>query len=87
MNSLLTNLIPQKFKVGQNYYREIHVQKAIPTHEGSKFELDCVVFKSSYILMIDVISFKLRLINFVYFFETQPVVYSYDTVGGSLSLM
>ena len=29
MNSLLTNLIPQKFKVGQNFWSEIYVQKAI----------------------------------------------------------
>ena len=29
MNSLLTDLIPQKFKVDQNFYREIHVQKAL----------------------------------------------------------
>ena len=70
INSSLTNLIPSQIKVGQNFYLEIHVQKAntcgIPTNQGSKFKLDCVKFKNSYILMIDVIKFKLRLINFVY---------------------
>ena len=34
-------------------------------------KLDCVKFENGYILLIDVISFKLSLINFVYFsFET-----------------
>ena len=46
----------------------------ILTNEGSKFKLDCLKFKNSYILMIDVINFKLRLINFVYFFfETRGI--------------
>ena len=32
--------------------------------------LDCVELRNSYILLINVIRFKLHLINFVYFFET-----------------
>ena len=47
IHSLLTNLIPQKLEVGQNFYYEIHdVQKAnislytrwISTNEDSKFK-------------------------------------------------
>ena len=37
------------------------------TNEGSKFKLGCVKMKHSYMLWIKVLSFKLRLINFVYF--------------------
>ena len=29
MNSLLTNLIPQNFEVGQTFYLEVHVQNAM----------------------------------------------------------
>ena len=36
---------------------------------GSKFNLDCLEFKSSYILLINAINFMLCLINYVYFFE------------------
>ena len=38
----------------------------IQKSDVSKFKLDCVESKNSYILLIDVINFKLRLINFVY---------------------
>ena len=60
------------------------------TNEGSKFELDCVEFKNSYILGITVINFKLCLINFVYmFFETPSGSESFDfkppTPRGSLT--
>ena len=41
--------------------------------EGWKFKLDCVESKNSYILLIDAISFKLRLINLVYIFSKHPV--------------
>ena len=36
---------------------------------GSKIKLDCIKYKNSYVLLIDDINFKLRLINFVYFFR------------------
>ena len=36
----------------------------------SKFKLRCVPSKNSYIILIDVINLKLRLINVVYFFKT-----------------
>ena len=36
-----------------------------------KFTLDCLKVENSYMLLIDVISFKVRLINFVYFLETH----------------
>ena len=44
------------------------------TNEGSKFKLDCVQSKNSYISLINVINFKLRLINFVYFFEIPGTI-------------
>ena len=73
---------PQKFEIDQNFQLEIHVQKAISlntwwisTNEDSKFKLDCVKSKNSYILIIKVIKFKLRFINFVYFFLRCPVWY------------
>ena len=76
MNSLLTNLIPQK----NSKLAKISILKFtfkshasfntswIPTNEDSKFKLDCAESENSCILLIDVISFKLRLINFVYIF-------------------
>ena len=43
---------------------------------AQKFKLDCVKSTNTYILLIGVINFKFRLINFVYiFFETPLVVY------------
>ena len=42
----------------------------IPTNRDQHF-LDCVETKNCDILLIDVINFKLQLINFVYFFETS----------------
>ena len=45
----------------------------IPPNEGSKFELDCVESKNSCILLIDIISFKLRLTKFVYIFLRHSV--------------
>ena len=59
INNLLRNLIPPK------------IQKK----KGSKFKLDCVELKNSCILLIDIISFKLHLINFVYFFDTPGMIY------------
>ena len=64
-------------KLAKNFLLEIHVQKGISlsvldgsnkTNERSKFKLNCVKLGNSYILMIDLISFKLRLINIVHFF-------------------
>ena len=46
--------------------------KQILTNEGSKFKLDCIKTKNSYILLIDDINFKLCLIDFVYLFR-HPV--------------
>ena len=39
------------------------------------FKLDCLESKNSYILLINAVSFKLCLINFVYFFETPGSVH------------
>ena len=38
-------------------------------YEDSKFKLDCVESRNSHTWLIDIIKFKLRFINFVYFFE------------------
>ena len=38
-------------------------------NEGSKFKLDCVESKNSYILTINAINFKQSLNNFEYFSE------------------
>ena len=46
------------------------------TNDSSKFKLDCAKSDNSYILLIDVINFKLRFINFVYFFETPDSIIS-----------
>ena len=35
---------------------------------GSKFKLECLEVKNSYLLLIDIINFKLPLINFEYSF-------------------
>ena len=46
----------------------------IPTNEGSKLKLDFVESKNSRVsLMIDVLSFKLCLVDFVYFFDTPGI--------------
>ena len=74
-------MIPQKFRVGQNFELEIYVQKAstfsfsswIRANEGSKFKQDCVESENSDILLINAINLKLRLIDFVYFFFRHPV--------------
>ena len=47
----------------------------ILTNEGSKFKLDRVELKHSYILWIKVINFKTRLIDIVYFFEIPSTYY------------
>ena len=38
VNSLIANLIPQKFKVDHNFYFEIHVQIAISLSIFDKFQ-------------------------------------------------
>ena len=42
-------------------------------NEGSKFKLESLEVKDSYIFLVDIVNFKLRLINFVYFFETTTI--------------
>ena len=71
MNSLLTNWTPPKFEVLQSFMFKIHFQKAmslntgwIPTNKDQHF----LETKNYDILLIDVINFKLQLINFVYLF-------------------
>ena len=44
--------------------------------KAQKFRFDCVEFENSYILMINVISFKLRMINSVYNFRHAVLVTS-----------
>ena len=46
----------------------------IVANEGSKFKFYRVESKSSYISLIDVINFKLRLVNFVSIFLRHPVM-------------
>ena len=50
--------------------------RQILTNEGSKFKLDCTKFRNGNMLLIYNISFKLRLINLVYFFETPGIFQS-----------
>ena len=45
----------------------------IQANESSKLKLDYMEPKNSYILLINVINFKLRLIKFVYIFETSVI--------------
>ena len=81
MNCLSTNLIPPKIQswtkfVALNSCSKSHISlntRWIPTDEGSKFKLDYLESKYSYILLIDLINLKFGLINFVYFFR-HPVV-------------
>ena len=83
MNSLLTNLIPPKIQSWPKFLaRKLCFKSHIFTNtswivatEGSKFKLDCVESKNGYILLINVINFKLRLINFAYIFETPGTIY------------
>ena len=74
MNSLLTNFIPPKIQswpkfLACNLCSKSHIALKtswIPANQGSKFKLDCVESKNSYILLIDIINSKFRLINFAY---------------------
>ena len=59
----------------------------IPTNEGSKFKLDFVEFRNSYILMINIINVNLRLINFVYFFETPGTTEKLRLICGVISVL
>ena len=82
MNSVVTNLIPPKILSWPKFLAwklcsKIHIfpnTSWISPTEDSKFKLDCVESKNGYILLIYVINFKLRLINFVYIFFRHPVV-------------
>ena len=72
INSLLTNLIHAlknsrlveisslKFMFKKTYLSVLGGFQQM----GSKFKLDCVKSKNSYILLVDVINFKLRSINY-----------------------
>ena len=61
-NSKLEKISSFKFMFKEPYISQYLI---VSTNESSKFTLDCVEAKKVYILLIDVISFKLRLINFV----------------------
>ena len=54
-------------------FRKLYLSQYLmdSTNEGSKFKLDCEESKN--MLLINVINFKLRLINFVYIFETPGI--------------
>ena len=77
MKSLSTNLDTlknsklAKFSILKSMFKKPYLSQYlwIPTNEGSKFKLDCVQAKNCYIILMDVINFKLRLINFVYIFS------------------
>ena len=77
MNSLLTNLTPPKIQIWPKFLAWNSRSKSyislntwwISTNEDSKLKINnCLQSKNSCILSIGVINFKLRLINFVYFF-------------------
>ena len=87
MNSLLTNLIPPKIPIWPKFLAWNSRSKSyisldtwwILTSEGSKFKSDYLQSKNSCILLIIVVNFKLRLINFAYFFETPDIyIYIFD---------
>ena len=79
---VLTKLIPPKIQSWSKFLAWKLCSKShiflktswIPATEGSKFKLDCVESKNGYILLISVINFKSRFINFVYIFLRYPVV-------------
>ena len=81
MNSLLTNLISPKIQSCPKFLAlklcsKNHISlntSCIPATEDSKFKSDCIESKNSYILLINVTNFKLRLVNFVYIFETPGI--------------
>ena len=81
MNSLFANLIPPKIQswpkfLSWNSCSKSHISIntwRILTNKGLKFKLDCLESKNSHILWINVINFKLRLINFIYIFLRHPV--------------
>ena len=83
MSSLLTNLIPPKIQslpkfLAWNLCSKSHISPNtswIAASEGSKSKSDCIESKNSDTFFINVIKFKLCLINFVYFFETPSIVH------------
>ena len=72
MNNLLTNFDSpknsklEKISSFKFMFKEPYISQylIVSTNESSKFTLDCVEAKKVYILLTDVINFKLRLINF-----------------------
>ena len=65
-NSKLFKISSLKIMFKEPYFSQYFMDSS------SKFELDCVESKNSYILLINVINFKLRLINYVYIFLRHP---------------
>ena len=77
MNGLLTNLIPPEIKLAKiSRLKLIFKRSYLSILDGfqqmraQNFKLEVLEVKYSYILLIYVTNFKLRLISFVYFFET-----------------
>ena len=78
IKSLLTNLIPPKNSELPKISSLKFMFKSqnslsnswIPANKGSKFKLDYAKSKNSYILLMEVINFKLSAINLVYLIET-----------------
>ena len=75
MNSLLTNLMLTEIKLTKIFRLKFMLKRTYlsqylidSTNECLKLKLECLEIKNSYILLIDVINFKLRLINFIYLF-------------------
>ena len=64
-NSKLVLIFILKFMFKWPY---LHLYVTDSNNDGSKFKLDCVKVENGYVLLIFNIRFKLRLINFVYFF-------------------
>ena len=65
---LLGIISPKPFPIRDKFPRQKAISLSILANKGSEFKLDCVEFNNSYILLINVINFKIRLINFVYTF-------------------
>ena len=81
MNSLLINLIFPKIQscpkfLVRHLCSKCHfslITSWIPANEGLEFKLDSLKSRNSLILLIDIINFKLRLIEFVYIILRHPV--------------
>ena len=85
INNILTNLTPPKIKSLPKFPAHVQIAislrtKWIPTNEDSKFKSDCAESKDGYIMLTDVINFKLRLINLAYIFETFSMCFTQKQV-------